>query len=397
MTPFDRSQLHLRQIGDLSYSGWSQLRRCHLRAAFSLSSTTKTLDRGGILSAIGNARHKLVELVSKGRRDGLEAPQSGWVREQFDQLLTNERAALVAQWSPADVPPIRTWPDVALTRALVARRLGSPEGAQWPHLVYGQQEGHEAPAPALRHTEENPVPPKAGEAAIEVTLRDVARGLWGRIDRLENRGGVLVVVDFKSGVGMPSAQLADRHRLQMLFYAGLVNAAYGTWPRLELVPINGVPVSIGYEPADAGVVRAEALVEREALNTELATGEVVTAVRATTERCAWCPFQVVCPALRAQWAAIESVDGNPPPHHAVSLVAGVVEEVRHHHASTEVVIAQAEELTAPAGDVIVTRLPSGLTVSAGSVLAVSRVSPSASVRVLRASWDSILWPIALTV
>jgi len=56
---------------------------------------------------------------------------------------------------------------------------------------------------------------------------------------------------------------------------------------------------------------------------------------------------------------------------------------------------QPQQLTAPAGEVFVTRLPPGFSPSVGDELTVSRVSPAGSDRVVRAQWDSLYWTTSM--
>ncbi|MFJ1510296.1 PD-(D/E)XK nuclease family protein [Cellulosimicrobium funkei] len=392
MSVIDASAARPPAVGDLSYSGWSRMRVCRLKAVFSMDERTRSLERGGVLAAIGNARHSLAELVEDGRRDGRAAPRAAWVRSQFDRLLDEERTDLQAQWAPAEVPPIRLWPDIALTKAKLARAFGSSDGAVWPDVASIRAPGRDAAPytgqPAARQT---PDPPEPGNVKVEITLRDSQRGLWGRIDRLENRTGTLTVVDLKSGIGVPHDQLADRHRTQMLYYAGLVQAAYDCWPALELALVDGSSVVLDYEPDEVEAVRAEAAEDRSTLNTAISRNTVRTDTQATVNRCAWCPFQVVCPALAEGWTSLMPSDGLPL-HRAVSLVRGEVTRVKSHESSNELVIRQRVALTAPAGEVVVTRLPPGPWATPGGDLAVSRVAPSGNDSVLRATWDSLIWP-----
>lgn len=386
--PEDLPLLVVEAVDDLSYSGWSRIRTCLLRAAFALDPATSGLDRGNLYSAIGNARHRLVELVAEGRRGGRPVPGTSWVRDQFDQLVSAERARLIEQWYPAEVPQIRSWPDVALTRAKMARELGAAHGPAWPDVPQPLQ--HKSNDAGQFGPSAVPELPSPGEITVEATLRDAKRGLWGRIDRIENRSGVIAVVDLKSGIGVSDAVLIERHRLQLLFYAGLVNASYGIWPTLELVPLTGGPVRLEYEQGDVESVRAAAVADRAAFNAAIAAGDLAHSVTVSAERCAWCPYQPVCPALRSQWPQVTS-PGGAPPGRSLSITKGRVKEVRAHHSSTDVVITQSDKLTAPAGDVTVTRLPPRIETSIGSELAVCRVSPAGSDSVLRAQWDSTYW------
>ncbi len=376
-------------VGDLSYTAWARIRSCLLKAAYSYDAFTNWLDRGSVYSAVGSARHKLVELVADGRSAGLPAPSFDWVRTRFDALLSDERALLTEQWHPAEVPPIRSWPDVALTRGRLARDLGTIDGVQWPatdpaptRAVHGAPPAHLANlAPPL---------PGPGESAIEVTLRDGERHLLGRLDRLENRSGVAVVVDLKAGIGTSADELASMHRRQMLFYAGLVQANFGVWPELELSPAVGGRVQVTYTSNDVYEVRTAAVADRAALNAAIAAGGLPASTQASIEKCSWCAYQVVCPALADQWSGLMTAHAERPMR-AVSLAVGEVQEVRRHHSSTDVLIRQQDHRTAPAGDVVVTRLPGDLEVAVGIDIAISRVSPAGSDRVLRAEWDSIIW------
>lgn len=392
MKPADGALLpDVPAVGDLSYSAWARIRSCLLKAAYSYDASTSGLDRGSAYSAIGSARHKLVDLVSDGLSAGLPRPSLEWVRTSFDGLLSHERALLAAQWHPAEVPPIRSWPDVALTRGRLARDLGRIDGAQWPAAS-------STPLPAVHKTPPanlpNPAPrlPGLGESITELTLRDDERHLLGRLDRLENRSGVAVVVDLKAGIGVSPDELASAHRRQMLFYAGLVEATFGVWPELELIPAVGGRVQVTYTADDVDEVRNAAAADRAALNAATGDGGLLVSTQASIAKCSWCAYQVVCPALADQWSGLVATRATPPGR-AVSLAVGEVQEVRRHDSSTDIVVRQPDHRTAPAGDVVVTRLPESLAVAVGTDIAISRVSPAGSDRVLRAEWDSVIWQL----
>ena len=59
----------------MSYTEWSRVRVCALRAAFARDPDARAWDRGGIHSAIGIARHALGEEVAAGRKAGRGAPE----------------------------------------------------------------------------------------------------------------------------------------------------------------------------------------------------------------------------------------------------------------------------------------------------------------------------------
>lgn len=172
----------------------------------------------------------------------------------------------------------------------------------------------------------------------------------------------------------------------MLFYAGLVEANYGNWPALELQPVTGASVTIEYRASDVEQIRADAQASRATFNAADASGSVAHLVVASVERCAWCPFQVVCPALGRDWSAVASSR-----HRAVTLARGIVSAVRRQDQSTDVVLEQRTDLTAPAGTVTVTRLPHESDIRVGDEFSVSRVALAGNDHVLRAGWDSLIW------
>ena len=370
----------------VSYSEWSRLRSCPLKAAFARDARSTGWIRGGIWSAAGNARHRLVEEIDVATRSGLNEPTSTWVRTRFDLLLGWERDRLVEQWKPASVPPVKQWPDVVYVRTRLASRLGGGDGTDWPDP--------NAPVAGDQHssggaTWHEPIAqrPAAAEHAVEVWVQDDERMLRGRVDRLEDREGRLVVVDLKAGVGASPAELVSRHRDQLLFYAALVESAYGEWPDLELHPASDLPVPIPYEVAEVEEIRTAVEHDRASFNAALDAGGLFAAARPGATTCAWCPFQVVCPALFHGWGAVVAeLEGSGS--RAVSLAAGTVRTIRRFASATDVIIEQDVDLSVPSGQVSVTRLPAALEVEVGDGLVVCGAEVAGGSQVLRARWDS---------
>ena len=370
----------------LSYSEWSRLHSCILKAAFARDPSTRAWDRGGILSGVGNARHRLVEEVAAGNTADSGSPTGALIRSRFDALLGAERDHLVQQWSPAEVPPVKQWPDVVYVRARLASDLGTGDLESWPGTATPAEPPDEGPGRPGVHGGNRPRP-SDGEHLVETWLDDEARALHGRVDRLENRSGKLVVVDFKTGVGRSREELVARHRDQMLFYAGLVESTDGEWPGLELNPIEGTAAAVTYEPREVDWLRDAAQADRAAFNARLELGQLSTDVQPGRARCDWCPFQVVCPVLHARWPEPATGDG-PPQRRALSLVAGTVRSVRRATASIDVIVIQQAVLSNSPGPVTITRLPAALQVDIGDGLVVAGAEVSGGARVLRARWDS---------
>lgn len=373
-------------LGRVSYTEWSRVRACVLRSAFARQPKSRTWERGSTWTAVGNARHRLLEEIQEAQRDGRGAPSAIWVRTRFDALLGFERAQLLEQWSPAAVPPVKRWPDPVFVKARMAHELGIGENdSAWPDpespVEMGGPAGYSRPTEVVHATA-----PGRGSYRVEEWLSDEVRNLHGRVDRLENRDGHLVVVDFKTGIGTPSEELQTRHRDQMLFYAGLVEAVYSEWPLLELHPASGPPISISYTPADVEQLRGVVDQDRTNFNVALEAGALTSSSQPSLTACSWCPFQVVCPALVSEWNATVSPSG--PPSRAISLVAGRVTTVREAPLAKDVVINQPADLSVSAGEVYVTRLPVGLGVDPGDFIVIAGAEIAGGPRVLRARWDS---------
>lgn len=373
-------------IGTTSYSQLARLQVCPLKAAYARDPETRHWDRGSTWSAVGNARHYLVEEVEAGRRAGLAAPSTAWIRARWDTLLSIERDRLAQQWSPAGVPLVKQWADTIYVRSRLARDLGGGRENGWPDPGTPPPPAEISSAGTFGEPSVLP-PPASGKHLVELWLHDSRHELHGRLDRLENREGQLAVVDLKSGIGSSAEELAARHRDQMIFYAGLVQASYQQWPQLELQPAAGPAVRLYYDSAEVEQQRAAAADERHDFNAALAEGRLADTARPGAATCAWCPFQVVCPALASNWGKVVSeLDG--PPSRALSLTAGLVQTVRQDSMATDVVIEQPVDLAVPAGGVSVTRLPAGLRLKRGDLVVVAGAEPAGGSQVLRARWDS---------
>lgn len=370
----------------MSYSEWARVRACPLKAAFARDPETRHWNRGSTWSAVGNARHRLVEEVEAGIRAGLGPPASAWVRARLDVLLGVERDRLMQQWCPASVPAVKQWPDSIYVKTRMARDLGGGDGSGWPDS--------DAPVQPLTQTNDwmssqpavQPAPAPGG-CHVEAWLSDLRRAFIGRVDRLENRAGLLTVVDLKSGIGTGGQDLAIQHRDQMLFYAGLVQAVYGQWSALELRPVDGSHVPISYDPEEGERLREAVDEDRQSFNAAVEEKGVAAAAKPSASTCAWCPFRVVCPALVSSWDKVSGgCEGTP--NRSLSLAAGLVQTVRRSSTATDVVIEQAVDLSTPAGEVSVTRLPVNLSVEPGDALVVAGGEVAGGTRVLRARWDS---------
>ena len=174
------------------------------------------------------------------------------------------------------MPPLRQWRDLVYLRARLVRQLATEITAQVTPPPQRQPPHHGAsslPPQAWRP----PPRPTGRRPLVEVWLRDEDRHLYGQPDRVEAQDGQLVVVDLKSGIGAAADTLAAQHRDQLVFYAGLVHATLGEWPRLALLTAAGSTLDVPYTPDQAAGLREQAVSDREHWNAALERGPASSA------------------------------------------------------------------------------------------------------------------------
>ncbi len=150
-----------------------------------------------------------------------------------------------------------------------------------------------------------------------VALRTPVMVVNGRVDRLDDRDGELVVVDYKTSRSTPGPDEA-RTSLALGFYASAVSAMFRrACRRVELhhVPTGEVavhehtPESLSRKVSEAESIAAD-LVKVDAAFAAGESGDDVFAPR-IGPLCGWCDFREHCPEGRAAaprksgWAALE--------------------------------------------------------------------------------------------
>ena len=210
------------QYEDLTWTRWSALRQCGLRAAYMADDLGKPWLRTTEAMALGNVRHALADEVSRGfLAPGPDGPVAT-LRQRFDQLAAREHAHMVKHWATTAVPRPHEWARYYHLRATVSRELSllvAQTAHAPPHGGASHENDVETSASPTAWT--NPPPPAPGERRTEVSLVDSERGLRGRLDVVAaSPDGSLEVLDLKSRVAEVNPH--DIARDQLIFYAGLV-------------------------------------------------------------------------------------------------------------------------------------------------------------------------------
>lgn len=161
------------------------------------------------------------------------------------------------------------------------------------------------------------------ERTVSVTTTHA--GLWGRVDRIDDRGEGIVVVDYKTGRSVLTVDDARTSLALAVYAAGSARVLHRACTRVEL---HHLPTgkSLVWDHTDASLeehlrladsVAAELGVLDERFRAGMSHGEADEAFPAHVgSRCGWCdvrsgcrPGQAVPP--REPWAGVVVVDDNP--------------------------------------------------------------------------------------
>ena len=150
-----------------------------------------------------------------------------------------------------------------------------------------------------------------------VALRTPSMVLNGRVDRLDDREGELVVVDYKTSRRPPEPGEA-RTSLALGFYATAVAAMFRRdcrrvelhhVPSGEVVVHQHTPESLSRKVAEAESIAADLVRADAAIGSGAAEGQKFAP--RTGPLCGWCDFRAHCPEgqaaapLKSGWAALE--------------------------------------------------------------------------------------------
>lgn len=251
---------------------------CPQRVAFQRDPQTRGLSRPSTRTALGQVSHRITELVLKGCAPAPEV-RKAWLEEQWEFAIADQAAALAKAWPGRPIPPPERWPGYVATRTRLLRRLATYAVAGSPDAVKaGATGGGQPPLPW-----------------VERKLTDEGLGLYGTPDLVEERHGVLRVVDLKSGVHQHDIQ--ESQRRQLLLYAHLVTKALGREVgEVAVIDVRGQETVLPIAEKEIAQAVSAAANARKEFNESVTVGEVPA--RPGRESCRFCPFKVVCVAYR---------------------------------------------------------------------------------------------------
>jgi RecB family exonuclease len=160
------------------------------------------------------------------------------------------------------------------------------------------------------------VDPDHEPVAVErtVTVRTRRASLWGRVDRIDDRGGEgLAVVDYKTGRTPPTAEDAGSSLALAVYAAAAARTLRRTCTRVELHHLPSGTVA-GWDHTTASLDRelrlADALAAELAAVDSAAGGADELFPARVGSRCGWCDFRSSCGPGQAvprqqPWAGVE--------------------------------------------------------------------------------------------
>ncbi|MBP2146121.1 hypothetical protein J2129_001575 [Methanofollis sp. W23] len=126
----------------------------------------------------------------------------------------------------------------------------------------------------------------------------------GRVDRINNKGGVIEVIDYKSKVLLPHAEMGDdlgTYTPQLKYYAALYHAQYREWPTiLKIVANGGQEIEIPFTHDECESLLKEAYTLLAKVNCTIRSASLdkrkalSSLAKPSPKTCSLCLFRPVC-------------------------------------------------------------------------------------------------------
>lgn len=308
------ASLPLAPLRRISPSRFLSLQKCPLREAW--SQTHAPLLPPWPASRIGTVAHKLIELAGRG---DIDSSQEEELEQTWNRLVEKMEQQMAQSWLERPLLPLsRSVRDYEVRRHRAFNRA---------HELSPAEAQHQAEVSSHRDK------PNAGFERW-VQTRDGKIG--GKIDHVLYTKDGVVLRDYKTGYILEELssdaekQLKKSYQIQLKLYAALYQATYGSWPvALEVIPMEGSPQDVPFQPAECEALLSEARVLMEnvnrlinRLNGDLSENQQLRQLASPAPGvCRYCRFRPACPAYRH--ARQQLLEENWP-----SDVAGQVNFVR---------------------------------------------------------------------
>lgn len=280
--------LQIAPLKRISPSRYASFGQCALREVWSANKQDDLLPSSPA-AHLGIVIHRLLEEAGAGRfTTGTHAE----VEKRWKELVASAEEKAITSWLNGHLIPLsKVIPDFEVRRLRACKRAYELSQTYTPasEYAYGRSErlGNE----------------------LWVESRDGLIG--GYIDSVVASSEGPIIRDFKSGSVIetdslqPLSAIKSEYAVQLKLYAALYATFIGTWPaKLELVPLQGEPIRVPYDPAEC-----LALLE-DASRSLQQTNEVILSRSEAPRRleeylatpreshCRFCPFRPSCSAYQ---------------------------------------------------------------------------------------------------
>lgn len=285
-----QDNLVLEPIRRISPSRYTAMRSCLLREAWTAAGNEPPLPPSP-LAELGTIIHELLGAAGRGE---FENGSGDKIQRMWLDLISQaeKRMELSAQ-RRHQVPLVRSIPDYEVRRLRACNRALEISGVA--------VRGH------VGRPRQGPI-----HSGFEMWVESHDGRIGGYIDRATKTPEGIVLSDYKSGSVMLPGKCAGpgtvrrAYKEQLILYAALYQLKFGLWPvRLELVPLQGVPVAVSYDICEAQRLLTEADELLRNANHRIAEVEsrrrgIVVLASPCVENCRLCLFR---PACQAYWHA----------------------------------------------------------------------------------------------
>ena len=280
----------VKQFRRVSPSRYTAMQTCLLREVWAASGNEPLLPPSPV-AELGSVIHQLLEIAGRGQ---LEGGGKAKVDAVWDELISEvEKKMTLRRLSKHLVPLTRSISDFEVRKLRAFLRA-----AEIAHDALRVHNGRG------KHSQE--------PTGFELWVENDTGQVGGYIDRVTMTEDGVVLCDYKSGALLDfgtekgPGDLKRAYRVQLLLYAALYQIKCRIWPvRLEVVPLQGNPVKVGFEPEDAERLLAEASTFLRVANERIAQVENRSAETTSlaSPQAAHCRFCLFRPACEAYWIA----------------------------------------------------------------------------------------------
>lgn len=282
--------LVVKQFRRVSPSRYTAMQACLLREVWTASSNEPLLPPSP-LAELGSVIHRLLEAAGRGQ---LHGGRNEKIDATWDEMvLEAERNMALSTLRQHQVPMSRNIPDFQVRKLRACRRA-----AEITHDAFRAHDGRPRQSPRA--------------TGFELWVESDDGLVGGYIDRVTMTKEGIVLCDYKSGAVLDSGtgegfgELKRAYKVQIELYAALYRLKSGVWPiRLEIVPLQGTPVDVRFDPENAKRLLAEASTFLRSANKRIAevengSAEITGLASPQSMHCRFCLFR---PACRAYWIA----------------------------------------------------------------------------------------------